>query len=85
MEVSDSGPGLSDEDIEHAFERFYLHRKYSGPEVGTGMGLAIVKELVDAMGGSVSVTSARGRGATFGVRLRTADAPGSSVVVSVER
>jgi two-component system OmpR family sensor kinase len=74
MEVSDSGPGLTEEDIEHAFERFYLHRKYSGPDVGTGLGLAIVKELVCAMGGSLGVTSARGSGSTFQVQLRTANA-----------
>ena len=74
LEVSDSGPGLTEEDIEHAFERFYLHRKYSGPEVGTGLGLAIVKELVSAMGGSLGVNSVRGSGATFQVRLRTASA-----------
>ena len=73
VEVSDSGPGLTDEDVEHAFERFYLHRKYSGPDVGTGLGLAIVKELAEAMGGSVSVTSAAGCGATFAVRVRVAD------------
>lgn len=74
LEVSDSGPGLTEEDIEHAFERFYLHRKYSGPEVGTGLGLAIVKELVSAMGGSLGVTSARDSGTTFQARLRTANA-----------
>ena len=73
MAVSDSGPGLTDDDIAHAFERFYLHRKYGGPEVGTGLGLAIVKELVDAMGGGVSVTSAPDVGTTFHVRLRAAD------------
>ena len=73
LEVSDSGPGLTDEDVEHAFERFYLHRKYSGPHVGTGLGLAIVKELAEAMGGSVNVTTAPGGGARFAVRLRVPD------------
>jgi len=74
LEVSDTGPGLSAEDVEHAFERFYLHRKYSGPEVGTGLGLAIVKELAEAMGGDVDAVSEPGVGSTFRVRLRAANA-----------
>jgi signal transduction histidine kinase len=73
LEVVDTGPGLSAEDLEHAFERFYLHRKYSGPEVGSGLGLAIVKDLVQAMGGSVDVVSAPGTGSTFRMRLRAAN------------
>ncbi|HSL96450.1 MAG TPA: HAMP domain-containing sensor histidine kinase [Thermoleophilia bacterium] len=74
LTVRDSGPGLQAEDLEHAFERFYLHRKYGdGPEVGTGLGLAIVRDLVQAMGGSVEVASELGAGAAFTVRLRTPD------------
>jgi len=73
LEVHDTGPGLSADDLEHAFERFYLHRKYSGLEVGSGLGLAIVKDLVAAMGGSVDVVSEPGRGSTFRMRLRSAN------------
>jgi hypothetical protein len=72
LEVGDTGPGLSADDLEHAFERFYLHRKYSGPEVGTGLGLAIVKELAETMGGDVDAVSEPGAGSTFRVRLRAA-------------
>jgi two-component system, OmpR family, sensor kinase len=85
LEVSDTGPGLSEEDVEHAFERFYLHRKYGGPEVGTGLGLAIVKELVEAMGGQVAAESEPGRGATFRVALRAATATASHPPESVAR
>ena len=68
--VRDSGPGLTPEDVKHAFERFYLHDRYrSERPVGSGLGLAIVKELVVAMGGSVEATSADGGGAEFLVRL----------------
>jgi two-component system, OmpR family, sensor kinase len=64
--VSDEGPGLSIEDIPHAFERFYLrNRQKSDHKVGTGLGLAIVRELVERMGGTVSVESEPGRGARF--------------------
>ncbi len=70
LRVEDSGPGLRDEDREHAFERFYLHSRYGRERtVGTGLGLAIVKELTEAMGGSVEVSSEPGRLTVFTVRL----------------
>jgi signal transduction histidine kinase len=70
LSVRDTGPGLTEEDLDHAFERFYLHRKYSaGPAVGTGLGLAIVKDLTEAMGGSVEVDSEPGAGSTFTIAL----------------
>ena len=63
--VEDSGPGLTPEEAERAFERFYLYERYKGRRpVGTGLGLSIVKELTQAMGGSVSVA-----GSVFTVRL----------------
>jgi two-component system OmpR family sensor kinase len=71
LRVEDTGPGLEDEDREHAFERFYLHERYGRERpVGTGLGLAIVKELTRAMGGSVSVESRPGELTAFAVRLR---------------
>jgi signal transduction histidine kinase len=74
--VRDSGPGLAEEDLPHAFDRFYLHERYASDRpVGSGLGLAIVKELVGAMGGRVSVASAAGEGATFTVRLPATAAP----------
>jgi signal transduction histidine kinase len=73
LQVTDTGPGLAAEDLPRAFERFFLHGRYSANRgVGTGLGLAIVKELTEAMGGSVTVTSAVGRGTTFVVRLPSA-------------
>ncbi|HUO73461.1 MAG TPA: HAMP domain-containing sensor histidine kinase [Solirubrobacteraceae bacterium] len=73
--VRDTGPGLADEDIPRAFERFYLHDRYrSERAVGSGLGLAIVKELAGAMGGSVRAENALGGGAQFTVRLPVPDA-----------
>jgi signal transduction histidine kinase len=70
LRVEDTGPGLQDEDREHAFERFYLHSRYGRERpVGTGLGLAIVKELTAAMGGTVEVASEPGRLTSFTVRL----------------
>ncbi|MDQ2761051.1 MAG: HAMP domain-containing histidine kinase [Actinomycetota bacterium] len=68
--VRDHGPGLRDEDIPRAFERFYLHDRYrSERPVGSGLGLAIVKELVVAMGGTVQACNPPGGGAEFTIRL----------------
>jgi two-component system sensor histidine kinase BaeS len=68
--VEDSGPGLEQEDLPRAFERFYLYSRYvSDRPVGTGLGLSIVKELTQGMGGAVEVQSASGRGTRFTVRL----------------
>jgi signal transduction histidine kinase len=71
--VRDTGQGLRGEDLERAFERFYLYERCGEDrEVGTGLGLAIVKELAEAMGGSVTVASVLGVGTTFTVALPTA-------------
>jgi two-component system OmpR family sensor kinase len=68
--VEDTGPGLSQEDLPRAFERFYLYSRYgSDRPVGTGLGLSIVKELTQGMGGSVEAETTLGRGTRFSVRL----------------
>ena len=60
----DSGPGLTPEQISHAFEPFYTTK----PE-GTGLGLAISYGIVEQHGGTIEVSSQAGHGATFIVRL----------------
>jgi len=75
--VDDTGPGLSQEDLPRAFERFYLYSRYgSDRPVGTGLGLSIVKELTQGMGGSVEVEATPGRGTRFTVRLPGAHGDG---------
>jgi signal transduction histidine kinase len=70
VQVEDDGPGLGPEDIPRAFEPGYLHRRYGGDRsVGSEQGLAAVKELTEAMGGTVSVRSTKGVGTTFTVSL----------------
>ena len=70
VSVRDTGPGLAAEDLDGAFERFFLYRRYGGERpVGSGLGLAIVKELTETMGGSVTVESDPGHGTTFTVHL----------------
>lgn len=69
LAVEDDGPGLQADELEHAFDRFFLHARYAGTRpVGTGLGLAIVHQLAEAMGGSVAVESEPGR-TRFTLRL----------------
>jgi two-component system, OmpR family, sensor kinase len=72
VEVADTGPGLSPEQKDRVFERFYrvdaARTRHDGT-TSTGLGLAIVAALVSAHGGTVEVDSDAGRGATFRVRL----------------
>ncbi|MFQ5942046.1 MAG: ATP-binding protein [Anaerolineales bacterium] len=69
MEVRDTGRGISPEDQERLFQRFY--RVGGGDEEvqGTGLGLVIAKRIAESHEGSISVESALGKGATFTVRL----------------
>lgn len=71
LTVTDTGPGLAQEDVPRAFERFYLYERYrSERSVGSGLGLAIVGHLARAMGGTVSAANAPGGGAQFELRLQ---------------
>ncbi len=68
--VSNTGPGISAEDLPRVFERFYRADKArSGAVARNGLGLAISKAIVEAHGGAIEVTSELGKGATFVVRL----------------
>jgi signal transduction histidine kinase len=64
--VSDTGPGLSSEELEHVFERFWRAQSGETQAVGgTGLGLAIAKSLVELHGGEISADSESGKGSTF--------------------
>ncbi len=68
LEVSDSGIGIAARDLRHIFEKFYQAPSDSRTKVrGAGLGLAIVRNLVEAHSGQVTVQSAAGRGTTFRV------------------
>jgi signal transduction histidine kinase len=70
FQVTDQGPGLTEAQKEHVFERFYRTDRARGRSAGgTGLGLAIVSAMVSAHHGTVWVDSAPGQGATFGFAL----------------
>ncbi|HEV2319652.1 MAG TPA: hybrid sensor histidine kinase/response regulator, partial [Verrucomicrobiae bacterium] len=76
LTVTDTGIGIAEKNLPFVFDRFWQadnssRRKYQG----VGIGLALVKELSEMMGGGVSVTSTEGQGTAFTVRLPYQEAP----------
>lgn len=70
VSVEDTGHGIEPENIPHLFERFYrTDWARAKDSAGTGLGLPIVKEIMDAHGGSISVTSDVNKGSVFTLRL----------------
>jgi two-component system sensor histidine kinase BaeS len=65
LEVQDSGPGISADELPHVFERFYK----SADSGGMGLGLAIARHLVEAHGGTIRAESAPGAGTTIRITL----------------
>ncbi|MBT1697304.1 CHASE3 domain-containing protein [Fulvivirgaceae bacterium PWU4] len=70
FDVIDHGPGIPDEDLPLLFGRFQrLTNKPTGGEGSTGLGLSIVKDLADLLGGEIRVTSEVGKGTTFSITI----------------
>ena len=70
LRLAQSGIGIPEEDQKHIFERFYrVDKARSRATGGTGLGLSIVRQLAAMHGGTVSVSSQPGQGATFTVTL----------------
>ena len=76
VQIRDTGIGIPPEHLPHVFERFYrVDRSRTRSTGGTGIGLAIVKELVQAHGGQVAITSMPGSGTTVSLTLPVAPTP----------
>ena len=68
IDVSDTGEGMDDETVAHAFEPFY-QADGGSRNIGTGVGLALVKQIMDALEGKITVESVLGHGSTFHLRI----------------
>ena len=74
ISVADTGEGIAPEHLPHIFERFYrVGDSRARVEGGTGLGLAVVQQMVLAHGGQIWVSSKVGEGSTFHVALPLAD------------
>jgi PAS domain S-box-containing protein len=83
LTVADTGPGIEQEAVERLFVPFdRLGAERDGIE-GTGLGLALTKALVEAMGGTIGVSTEMGVGTTFWFELGVADAPADEVAEEV--
>ena len=70
ISVSDTGIGMTDEQVNNLFTRFYRAEEHKDSDIeGAGLGLSITKALVDLLGGKISVNSSEGIGTTFFVTL----------------
>ena len=69
IKIRDTGIGISDEDQERIFERFYTVDKSHNKKDSSGLGLSIVKHIVKLLDGSIQLDSQLGRGSEFTVML----------------
>ena len=75
IEVEDTGCGIPEKDVKKIFDRFHQVGGGKGGKIqGTGLGLALSKELVELHGGSINASSELGKGATFRIQLPTLEA-----------
>ena len=78
--VTDGGMGIDADDLPHIFDPFYRSRSAQMAQIhGTGLGLAVAKQIAEALGGTLSVTSVSGQGSTFTLRLRRFDPAASEL------
>ena len=75
VDVIDTGMGIPKESLEHIFDRFYRVERKVHTIKGTGLGLTIVKKIIERHGGRVAVVSILGKGSTFTFFLPTASSP----------
>jgi signal transduction histidine kinase len=82
LSIADSGPGIPQEALPRLFQAFYqAHRR---PEIGTeglGLGLSIVKQLVELHGATITVESTVGVGTTFHIRFPKIASPATSALI----
>jgi signal transduction histidine kinase len=83
IEIADTGIGIGSDELGRLFEPFYRSRSTAAMAQGSGLGLAVVRSLVDLMGGSIRVDSTVGKGTTVRLQMPMADAVDATVDVPV--
>jgi nitrogen-specific signal transduction histidine kinase/CheY-like chemotaxis protein len=81
--ITDTGAGIAPGDLGRMFDPFVRLEADAGREPGTGLGLAVSRSMIEAMGGTIGVTSAPGAGTSFHVDLATTAAPPSGTTDDV--
>ncbi|MDF9800824.1 signal transduction histidine kinase/ligand-binding sensor domain-containing protein/DNA-binding response OmpR family regulator [Catalinimonas alkaloidigena] len=84
LKVQDSGVGMSEEQLAHVFHRFYQADDSQQASEGSGIGLSLVRELVELHGGEVSASSEAEKGSCFTVKLPLWQAEFAEIVVGQE-
>jgi signal transduction histidine kinase len=82
VEVQDTGNGMAAHQLSQLFEPFNRLGQESSMEEGTGIGLAVSRRLMEAMGGTIGANSAVGVGSVFWIELRTLPASRSGAPIS---
>jgi signal transduction histidine kinase len=81
VSVSDRGPGIDARDLPHIFEPFYRSESVRIAQIqGTGLGLAVAKQIAEAMGGALTVASTPGQGSTFTLHLALAESSAAPTI-----
>jgi two-component system sensor histidine kinase NblS len=85
VEIADTGAGISRDDQERIFERFYRVENAVHTEVGTGLGLSIVRGILEKHGASIRMASEPGVGTTFWFDLPLEQADSTELELELER
>ncbi len=85
FEVTDTGPGISEEDRKQIFQPFVQLRGRLSTETGTGLGLAICRQYVDLMGGQIDCFGEKGKGSVFFFEIPAKELPFEEMAITPER
>ena len=82
--IADTGPGIPPEIQRTLFEPFVTTNQSNAPRQGSGLGLAVCKQLVQAAGGTITVQTKLGQGSAFTLRLPTAESQAASSDIAID-
>ncbi len=84
LTVSDHGLGIASDELPHIFEPFYRGSEVTAAQIhGNGLGLSLVKNIIEAHNGKVNVTSVQGKGSVFTIHLPVAKSAGETPAIEI--